>query len=34
MGEMVAADPTQQGMEVVQSVRALEDYVKSNRILN
>ncbi|MEH6456278.1 MAG: efflux RND transporter permease subunit [Cocleimonas sp.] len=27
-GEMVAADPTQQGMEVVASVRALQDYVK------
>ena len=27
-GEMVAADPTQQGMEVVTSVRALQDYVK------
>jgi len=27
-GEMVAADPTQQGMEVVTSVRALQDYAK------
>ncbi len=27
-GEMVAADPTHQGMEVVTSVRALQDYVK------
>ncbi len=27
-GEMVAADPTKQGMEVVQSVRALKDYVE------
>ncbi len=27
-GEMVAADPTKQGMEVVESVRALESYVK------
>ncbi|MGK0270198.1 MAG: putative RND superfamily exporter protein [Cocleimonas sp.] len=27
-GEMVAADPTKQGMEVVQSVRLLKDYVE------
>jgi len=27
-GEMVAADPTKQGMEVVKSVRALESYIK------
>ena len=27
-GEMVAADPTKQGMEVVESVRALETYAK------
>ena len=27
-GEMVAADPTKQGQEVVKSVRALQDYVK------